>query len=926
MAILFYLGQVPAQWFTEAGDSALSGGKLQFFDVGTSTPKAVYSDYQGLTAIGTTVTLDASGRANVWLSGLYRVQLLTAANVPIGNHVDGIGIQIAANVGASSVLSVETYTALRALDGDDVRVVAVEGRAANGDGGAGLFAWDAADTTTDDGGTILTPASNPASGRWVRIFSGDMDLRWFGNLTGTDDTTAYALGLAASVTRQRWLSIHNGTARLTSTVAAPVGSMVRIPIGGKLVAASAAIAVGFPSGSLFDGSPGCFGENLTVSFGLNAVPAVDVDWWDVVDDDTRLDEAGSACAAANMEVLIPRAMLMTANYTQPSNAILRFRGPGRLSWSGSGAVTVYIGLWVDDRTDAPRFTFSSVSKLAAINFLYHQSTYLPPTLFGASGGSGAFVDEDFALWPAFLHGKVWIDRSYLLGSSISLPGSLYIRGPLENARDIADATVVPHGLFLGAGVDLDAAGDLSFSGTCIEATNATQSEVTAGGVLTLHRCAVFGQDNGGVASLGFQAVGASIADSQTTCAPVYATTTPSIRDSDVYGAASYTVSAVDRMGIAGSSWAVDRCYIEDVLDVGVSRIADSEMPSVGSLAYSGGCVIRDSTVTPASTASIGVSSGTLSIHGGAVTLPLIAEDGHTVTIDAFRDGVTMPWNGYGEMTITGGVESVKNGGITSDNASRRCALVVDGVAGPRSRSSALDTVETATSATSNWAFGSVATPTVTSDAFYWAAGLAASGTHTIDKTVTTDAEKILMAYGGYVIAEWTGDIDSVTCLAGVEAIAVATCPGATGQRAIYHVWPGAPTATTTYGFRVVHGAGSATLKITLQPCAPINSAQWETFWGGDRTLSASCVNTWKSTYTDGSDCAALEVLVDTLPVTPFTPSLQTIQPWLLTLPAPVRAYPRNQVYYNNILTGNPIMASKEPSGSSFHPIVCGAQL
>ena len=165
--VLFYLGQVPAQWFTEAGNAALAGGVLRFYEVGTSTPKAVFSDYQGVTAAGTAVTLNASGRANVFLDGLYSVTLEDSEGVQIGAKVDGIGN--AAMIGDGSTLVIETYDDLRQFDGTDFRACVVQGRTANGDGGSGLFVWDALETTADDGGAILAPLTLPLSGRWVRV-------------------------------------------------------------------------------------------------------------------------------------------------------------------------------------------------------------------------------------------------------------------------------------------------------------------------------------------------------------------------------------------------------------------------------------------------------------------------------------------------------------------------------------------------------------------------------------------------------------------------------------------------------------------------------------------------------------------------------------------------------------------------------------
>lgn len=70
------------------GESAqlLNGGELRFFELDTTTPKAVYADF-GLTMTnGSTVDLDASSRMNegAFGSGNYYVKLFDSANVQQG--------------------------------------------------------------------------------------------------------------------------------------------------------------------------------------------------------------------------------------------------------------------------------------------------------------------------------------------------------------------------------------------------------------------------------------------------------------------------------------------------------------------------------------------------------------------------------------------------------------------------------------------------------------------------------------------------------------------------------------------------------------------------------------------------------------------------------------------------------------------------
>ena len=59
-----------------------------------------------------------------------------------------------------------------------------------GDGGGGTFVWNATDTRTADGGTIIA-VTGIATGRWNRVYSGPLDPRWYGaDATGTGDSTS----------------------------------------------------------------------------------------------------------------------------------------------------------------------------------------------------------------------------------------------------------------------------------------------------------------------------------------------------------------------------------------------------------------------------------------------------------------------------------------------------------------------------------------------------------------------------------------------------------------------------------------------------------------------------------------------------------------------------------------------------------------
>jgi hypothetical protein len=91
---------------------------------------------------------------------------------------------VAYAVGATPVKWVDSVVGdLRTRDNTGVGsdVVVARGRQTSGDGGGGLFHWVVSMIVVDDGGTIIVPkAGQVATGHWKRIYTGGLDVRWFG--------------------------------------------------------------------------------------------------------------------------------------------------------------------------------------------------------------------------------------------------------------------------------------------------------------------------------------------------------------------------------------------------------------------------------------------------------------------------------------------------------------------------------------------------------------------------------------------------------------------------------------------------------------------------------------------------------------------------------------------------------------------------
>lgn len=100
--------------------------------------------------------------------------------------------------------------------GTEKTVVNLLGRFTPGDGGGGLFYWDSASTATEDGGTVFKPTAISGAGRWIRIYSGSVNVKWFGAKSDgiTDAKSSFDAALLASNS----VFIPEGTYHISDTI------------------------------------------------------------------------------------------------------------------------------------------------------------------------------------------------------------------------------------------------------------------------------------------------------------------------------------------------------------------------------------------------------------------------------------------------------------------------------------------------------------------------------------------------------------------------------------------------------------------------------------------------------------------------------------------------------------------------------------
>lgn len=217
---VFYLSPLTllVQQFTDIG-IILSGGKINTYLAGSSTPQATYTDITGGTPNANPIVLNSAGRlpnVAIWQpQGVAIKAVITDANnntvvsidqisgindlssvlASFANAASGSGADLVAN----AVRSYDIFASARAantpiLTAGQTLVVDFEGGNSVGDGLSGLFYWSPSSAAADDSINVIKPTAVSGNGRYLRIFGSTSFTGTFTGFTaGTTGTMKYRI-------------------------------------------------------------------------------------------------------------------------------------------------------------------------------------------------------------------------------------------------------------------------------------------------------------------------------------------------------------------------------------------------------------------------------------------------------------------------------------------------------------------------------------------------------------------------------------------------------------------------------------------------------------------------------------------------------------------------------------------------------------
>lgn len=438
----------------------LPGGRYDFFQAGTTTPKAVY-DSAGI-SLGTSVTVDAGASKLIYFgTGAYKSIAYSSTGVQVGPPADNISSSGLGPDSTGSICVVANYDALRGMT-QDYDAVVVLGRSTQNDGGEGIF-YRTALTGADDDGVILLRNTT----RYKRELPGYIDPLWFGVQydTTADQAAAINASIGASVTWGVPLWII-GQAYVASDLDVVAGCS--LILDGSFAANEVGPSVNFLTGSrLLRCSAAAFSVNIQPVFAKGTTDSVRLSW---MGGETTNDAADKLNASATdpMTAIIDTSAIYSGTVTFAANWVVD-PSEGLIEFDASVPATLSIVNIDESRIAQQCFKFASIATVGSVTI---QNAFARPEWFGAVANGTA--DDSIPFYAAAKNGRVNLTtgKAYALGALWgSTPTPLSIKG-----GSISLGT----GKTLGAGVlSLDFCeivkadvGDW-FAGTSLSATSST---------------------------------------------------------------------------------------------------------------------------------------------------------------------------------------------------------------------------------------------------------------------------------------------------------------------------------------------------------------------------------------------------------------------------------------------------------------------
>lgn len=469
-----------------------SNGYLQFYELGTTTPKIVYADVNGNAVKSNPVQLDSAGTSECYLKGSYTIVSFDRNMVQINNPIDVLGgINDYITSGGSGVFadnlifSVNTYNDVRALT-NPYSVIFVQGRESNSDGGEGFFYFDASSTLSDDDGICLTPSTS--YGRYIRLDVNNINPSWFGLAYNSSlDQSAYIAKAEFATSRYSKPVIFTGDIYINSDYTTSATQFI-FQDSSKLVSTLSVEFTFSSAASISYIGRRIFGNSVQPVFQRGSTDYIRYSWMDADNFDGRWQKFISASTSETTYIL-DEDVDLASDIIIPNNSDLVFENSSRIILTSGAPRNISIPKLNDAELITSAVYFPTSASVGTIDLKYANIT---PKFFCAIGSTvtSATSDQDYiALHASFKSGNIFLDDNYIIDTQHTINNNLTINSNIPQSISAIDVSAYNGLTITTSGNMISATKDIVFNNVGIKLK--PFSSIHAANKATYTNCVVY---------------------------------------------------------------------------------------------------------------------------------------------------------------------------------------------------------------------------------------------------------------------------------------------------------------------------------------------------------------------------------------------------------------------------------------------------
>lgn len=450
-----------------------ANGYLQFYELNTTTPKAVYADINGEALKPNPVPLDSAGTAEVYLKGSYTIYSFDRNNIQINEPIDVLGgINDYITSGGSGgfadnlILSVNTYNDVRAIT-NPYSVIFVQGREANADGGEGFFYFDASSTLSDDDGICISPATS--YGRYIRLNVNNINPSWFGLAYNSSLDQSTFLSKAEFAASRYSKPVEITESVYINSDYTTSDTQFIFQDASKLVSTLSVEFTFSSAASISYIGRRIFGNSVQPIFQRGSTDYIRFSWMAADNFDGCWQKFISASTSETTYIL-DEDVDLASDIIIPNNSELVFENSSRIILTSGAPRNISIPKLNDAELITSAVYFPTSATVGTIDLKYANIT---PKFFCGVGSTvtSATSSQDYiALHASFKSGNIFLDDNYIIDTKHTINNNLTINSNIPQSISAIDVSAYNGLTITTSGNMISATKDIVFNNVGIKLT------------------------------------------------------------------------------------------------------------------------------------------------------------------------------------------------------------------------------------------------------------------------------------------------------------------------------------------------------------------------------------------------------------------------------------------------------------------------